>query len=234
MLETSEISVALQWATEIFGFTNVPKYYISPQNFLTAYRDGDSYSFVVKDDQFYGHTYGDNPPLDKRWQKVAVSGINPPSILECKPRYGFEFWAINTEATGAPLEVITDYALINSMLGEHAPDLSVRPGSDEEIFWGAVRNESGEIASLGALVQWKSKQFVLASVVTRIEDRGKGLASALSAGVAAHAHSLGISEVGLGVIDTNIAAQKAYEKAGYRCLAAFTNYFRESTDNQKA
>ena len=73
MLETSEISVALQWATEIFGFTNVPKYYISPQNFLTAYRDGDSYSFVVKDDQFY----------------------------------------------------------------EHAPDLSVRPGSDEEIFWGA-------------------------------------------------------------------------------------------------
>ena len=181
MLETSEISVALQWATEIFGFTNVPKYYISPQNFLTAYRDGDSYSFVVKDDQFYGHTYGDNPPL-----------------------------------------------------GEHAPDLSVRPGSDEEIFWGAVRNESGEIASLGALVQWKSKQFVLASVVTRSEDRGKGLASALSAGVAAHAHSLGISEVGLGVIDTNIAAQKAYEKAGYRCLAAFTNYFRESTDNQKA
>jgi ribosomal protein S18 acetylase RimI-like enzyme len=227
MLQTLEISVALQWATEIFGLTNVPRYYMSPKNFLTAYRDGDSYSFVVKDDQFYGHTYGDNPHLDERWQKVAVSGINPPSIFDCKPGNGFEFWAINTAETGAPLEVISDYALINSILDEHAPDLSVRPGGDEEIFWGAIRNQSGEIASLGALVQWKSKQFVLASVVTRSEDRGRGLATALSAGVANHAHSLGISEVGLGVTNTNIAAQRAYEKAGYRRLAAFTNYFRE-------
>ena len=225
--ETSEISVALQWATEIFGFTNVPKYYLSPQNFLTAYRDEDSFSFVVKGDPIYGHTYGPKPHFDPRWGKVAVADIHPEQVLECRPRYGFEFWASSTQATGAPLEIINDQSLINQILDEHAPDSSVRPGGSEEIFWGGIRNESGQVAAIGVLVKWQSGQYVLASVATRAQDRGKGLATQLAAGVAAHAHSLGIGEVGLGVRDNNIAAQKAYAKAGYTRLAAFTNYFRE-------
>jgi len=225
--ETSEISVALQWATEIFGFTNVPKYYISPNNFLTAYRNGNSYSFVVTGDPIYGHTYGANPHFDPRWGKVAVADIHPEHVLACKPRYGFEFWATTTADTGASLEILDDYQLINSILDQHAPDSSVRPGGSEEIFWGGIRNESGEFASLGVVVKWQSGQYVLASVVTRAQDRGKGLATALAAGVAAHAYSLGIGEVGLGVRDNNFGAQRAYEKAGFKRLAAFTNYFRE-------
>ena len=227
MQETSEVSVALQWAAEIFGFTNVPKYYISKENFLTAYRNENSYSFVVTGDPVYGHAYGPNPHFDERWGKVAVAGSSPERVLNCWPRYGFEFWATTTAPTGARLTILTDHALIDSILDEHAPDSSVRPGGSEEIFWGGVANEMGEIASIGVLVKWQSGQYVLASVATRAQDRGKGLATKLAAGVAAHAHSLGINEVGLGVRDNNFAAQKAYKNAGYQRLAAFTNYFRE-------
>jgi ribosomal protein S18 acetylase RimI-like enzyme len=224
MQETSEISVALEWATEIFGFINVPKYFIAPQNFLAAYREGDSFSFTLSGDPIYGQAYGPNPYLDPRWGRVSVSSSHPAQLFDPHPGMGFEIWAIQTSASGAPLEIITDYKLINSILDADAPDSSVRPGGDEEIFWGAIRNESGEIASLGVLTRWQSGEHILASVVTRAQDRGKGLATKLAAGVSTHAFSLGIPEVGLGVRADNYGAQRAYEKAGYQLVAAFTNY----------
>jgi len=66
----------------------------------------------------------------------------------------------------------------------------------------------------------------MASVVTRTQDRGRGYATALSKGIASHAHQLGIPLLGLGVRTGNLAAQRAYEKAGFRKLGAFTNYSR--------
>jgi len=231
MQETSEISVALQWATEIFGLSNVAKYYISPNNFLNAYRNGNSFSFTVKGNPVYGHAYGSAPHYDPRWGKVAVADFHPEQILGAKPRYGFEFWALATAAANvdshAAFEVITDTDLINQILDQSAPDSSVRPGGNEEIFWGGIRNEAGEVASIGVLVKWQSGQYVVASVATREEDRGKGYATALVAAMGARAHSLGIAEIGLGVRDNNFAAQRAYEKAGFTRLAAFTNYFQE-------
>ena len=231
MQETFEISVALQWATEIFGSSNVPRYYISPNNFLNAYRNGSSFSFTVKGDPVYGHAYGSAPYYDPRWGKVAVADVHPEQILGAKPRYGFEFWALQTAiANGDPrayFEVITDAELINQILDKSAPDSSVRPGGNEEIFWGGIRNEAGEVASIGVLVKWESGQYVVASVATREENRGKGYATALVAAMGARAYSLGIAEIGLGVRDNNFAAKRAYEKAGFMCLAAFTNYFQE-------
>ena len=227
MQETSEISVALEWATEIFGLSNVPKYYISPGNFLNAYRNGESFSFTVTGDPSYGHAYGNNPHYDPRWGKVAVADHHPQEILGAKPRYGFEFWALQTAPTGAMIEVLTDADLINVLLDESAPDSSVRPGGNEEIFWGGIRNTADEVAAIGVLLKWQSGQYVLASVATREEDRGKGYATALAAGISAHAYSLGIPEIGLGVRDNNVAAQRAYAKAGFTRLAAFTNYFQE-------
>ena len=109
----------------------------------------------------------------------------------------------------------------------HAPDSSVRPGDPEVIFWGGVRNEVGELAALAALVKWQSGFHLLSSVVTRAQDRGNGYATKLSGAMAAHAHSLGIKEVGLGVRSENFAAQRAYAKAGFKKLADFTHYFQE-------
>ena len=225
--ETHDAVVAWGWAAEILGEFNSARYYFAPETLLSAYKSDNSFSFTVKGEHYYGHTYGLTPYLDPRWTKVAVEGMKPDAILNLKRRYGFEFWGIRTAATGAPLEILTDMHEVSAILDEHAPESSVRPGGSEEIFWGGVRNAQGELASIAVLVKWQSGMHVMASVVTRREDRGQGLATKLSAGIAAYAHSLGIDEVGLGVRDINYAAQKAYAKAGYSRLGAFTNYFLE-------
>jgi len=229
--ETSDLSVAREWAAALLGEMNSARYYFSAETILAAYKSDDSFSFTVGGEQIYGQTYGPNPFLDSRWEKVAVEGVHPEAILDLKPRYGFEFWGIKTALVKAPpieiLSEMAEMAEINSILTDHAPDSSVRPGGNEEVFWGGIRNSRHELASLAVLVKWKSGMHVMSSVVTRSQDRGNGFATALSAGIAARAHLLGIEEIGLGVRDTNIAAQRAYAKAGFTRLGAFTNYFRE-------
>jgi ribosomal protein S18 acetylase RimI-like enzyme len=226
--ETSDAALAREWAAALLGEMNAAKYYFSPASLLSAYKSDHSFSFTVRGEQIYGQAFGPSPFLDSRWEKVAVEGVHPEAILDLKPRYGFEFWGMNTSlAKAAPIEILSDMAEVNSILTEHAPDSSVRPGGDEEVFWGGIRNSRFELASLAVLVKWQSGMHVMSSVVTRSQDRGNGFATALSAGIAARAHSLGIAEIGLGVRDTNIAAQKAYAKAGFTRLGAFTNYFRE-------
>ncbi len=225
--ETNDALVAQQWATELLGELNSAKYYFAPETLLSAYKTPDSFSFVVDGDLCYGQTYGPNPHLDRRCTKVAVEGIRPDSMGGLIPRNGFEFWGTKTSLRFTPIEILTDMAEVDSIIDEHAPDSSVRPGGTEEVFWGGIRNEQGDLASLAVLVKWQSGMHVLSSVVTRTQDRGKGLATVLSVGMASHSYSLGIDEVGLGVRDTNVAAQRAYAKAGFKRLGVFTNYFRE-------
>jgi len=226
--ETNDALVAQQWAAELLGELNSAKYYFAPETLLAAYKTPDSFSFVVDGELCYGQTYGPDPYVDPRWEKVAVEGVPPASILGLIPRNGFEFWGIKTSlVTTEPIEILTDMEEVNAIIDEHGPDLSVRPGGTEEVFWGGIRNEAKEMASLAVLVKWQSGMHVLSSVVTRAQDRGNGLATRLSVGVAAHAYSLGIDEVGLGVGDTNVAAQRAYAKAGFKRMGVFTNYFRD-------
>ena len=226
--ETDDALVAQQWAAELLGELNSAKYYFAPETLLAAYKTPDSFSFVVDGELCYGQTYGPDPYMDPRWEKVAVEGIRPASILGLIPRNGFEFWGMKTSlVTATPIEILTDMVEVNAIIDEHGPDLSVRPGGTEEVFWGGIRNEEGDLATLAVLVKWQSGMNVLSSVVTQAQDRGKGLATRLSVGMAAHAYSLGIDEVGLGVGDINVAAQRAYSKAGYKRLGSFRNYFRE-------
>src|ERR1019366_178646 len=228
MLEsTEELKTARQWAADLLAEKNAAKFYISEENFVRAYKQNGAFSFVVKGEPFYGQLYGEGGYFDERCTNVAAAGFKPDSIGALRQGVGFQVWEAMTTDSAARIELLTNADEINLILNEHAPDSSVRPGDSEEIFWGGVRNEVGELAALAALVKWQSGFHVLSSVVTRAQDRGKGYATKLSKAMAAHAHSLGIKEIGLGVRSENLAAQRAYEKAGFKKLADFTHYFQE-------
>ena len=223
---TEDFQLAKVWAEDLLGGQNVAKYYISEQNFEAAYKVDRSFSFIVKGEPFYGHLYGENPYLDPRCTDIAVIGkfSSPEFVVRGG---GFQFWEIDTQSVSAAIELLTNTEEIKALIAEHAPDSSVLPGDPEEVFWGGLRNATGELIACAAVVKWQSGLHVMASVVTRTEDRGRGYGTALSKGIASHASELEIPILGLGVRTGNFAAQRAYEKAGFKKLGAFTNYSRE-------
>jgi ribosomal protein S18 acetylase RimI-like enzyme len=224
---TQDLAVARTWAAQLLKDKNPAKYYISEENFVAAYKNDSSFSFVVTGEPFYGHLYGEGAYLDPRCSDLAVTPLGSLSNPEFAPRGGgFQFWEASTCESEMQIELLTDATEINLIIDEHAPDSSVRPGNAEVIFWGGLRNEAGQLAAAAVIVKWQSGFHVMASVVTRLEDRGKGYATKLSHGISSQAHSLGIDRIGLGVRPTNIAAQRTYEKAGFTKIGEFTNYSR--------
>jgi ribosomal protein S18 acetylase RimI-like enzyme len=89
-----------------------------------------------------------------------------------------------------------------------------------------VRNELGDVSAIGALVKWSSGSHVLSSVATVESMRGKGYATQLVQRFISKANQLGIETLSLGVAHKNIAAIKAYQKAGMIEIAQFTNYLK--------
>ena len=228
MLESTEdLSEARSWAQRALGSKNAAKYFLGEENFVIAYRDLSSFSFVINGESIYGQLYGPSAFFDERCQSIALADPTSESFLDLKQEGSSQFWEAITFDNGSKIELLKNSNEINEIIDEHAPDSSVRPGDPEEVFWGGVRNEHGELASLAALVQWQSGMHVMSSVVTRTQDRGKGLATQLSAGMVSHAYLLGIPKVGLGVREGNLAAMRIYEKTGFTKLANFTRYSRE-------
>jgi len=228
MLEvTEQFKEASIWAAEILGSKNTAKYYMASENFLVAYKSTESFTFVITGEPSYSQMYGPHPYFDERCDYLSVTGSEPDLLGKMQKGRGFQFWEAQAVNQDNYLELLTDADEINLLIDEHAPDSSVRPGDDEEVFWGGIRNDDGELIACAVLVQWQSGFHVMASVVTREAERGKGYATQLSSGMVTQAHALGIKEIGLGVRTTNIAAQRAYSKAGFRQLAEFTNYSRE-------
>jgi len=228
MLEvTDNLEDAKSWAQTALGAKNAAKYYMSTSNLIIAYREFGSFSFLTQDEYIYSQLYGPNAYFDDRCDYLSSRDDEIDLSGKMQSGRGFQFWEVMTTETGSPIDILRDSAEINQLIDEHAPDSSVRPGDPEEVFWGGIRNEAQELIALGVIVKWQSGFHIMASVVTRIGDRGKGFATKLSAGMIAHAHSLGIQEIGLGVRSTNLSAQRAYEKAGFKALAEFTNYSRE-------
>ena len=224
---TQDLEVARSWAAQLLKDKNPAKYYISEDNFVAAYKNHSTFSFIVTGEPFYGHLYGEGAYLDPRCSDLAATPVNSFSNPEFSARGGgFQFWEATTTSHDSRIELLTDAIEINAIIDEHASDSSVRPGDSEVIFWGGLRNEVGQLAAAAVIVKWQSGFHVMASVVTRSEDRGKGYATRLSQGILSHAHSLGIDLIGLGVRPTNIAAQRAYEKAGFKKIGEFTNYSR--------
>lgn len=228
MLKSTEsLSEAKSWAEEILGSKNSAKYFMAQENFVVAYKDLKSFSFVIQGESIYGQLYGPNAYFDERCQSIALADSANEIFGDFKRGGTSQFWEALTLDNGSKIELLQDATEINEILDEHAPDSSVRPGDPEEIFWGGIRNEEGELASLAALVKWQSGLHVMVSVVTRIQDRGRGLATLLSAGMVSQSNVFGIKEIGLGVRDGNFSAIRVYQKTGFKRLANFTRYSRE-------
>lgn len=147
MLEvTNELAEARIWAATFLGSKNAAKYYMSRQNFVAAYNVESSFSFIVKGEPFYGQLYGVNPYVDPRCTEVAILGKLESENFVVRGG-GFQFWEAVTTESGSPIEILRDAAEINQMIGEHAPDSSVRPGDPEEVFWGGIRDQEGELVA---------------------------------------------------------------------------------------
>ena len=63
---TDKLEDAKAWATEILGDQNSAKYYLSPENFIVAYKNNDSFSFLIDRDSLYSQMYGPNAYFDDR------------------------------------------------------------------------------------------------------------------------------------------------------------------------
>lgn len=228
MLEsTTHLGEAKSWAQVALGAKNVAKYYLAADKFVAAYRSENSFSFLLTSKPFYGHLYGPDAFLDSRLSEVAVADDALPSLPGFIKDEKFQIWEAITSSGESSLELLHDADEINSMIDEHAPGSSVRPGEKEVVFWAGLRSSEGVLMACAVVVQWSSGFHVLSSVMTRTEYRRKGLATQLCSEILAEAHSRGIATLGLGVRADNFAAQRAYTKAGFRRLAEFTNYSRE-------
>lgn len=227
MESTSDLATAQQWAAEYFSEKNVAKYFLDGEKFIVAHRTVDSYSFVLTHKPFYGHMYGPSAYLDPRLSEVAIADRELQLLPGFTPSEKFQIWEARTAPGKSSLELLEDVDEINALLDEHAPGSSIRPGEKEVVFWAGLRNSEGVLVACAVVVKWSSGYHVLSSVVTRSEYRGKGLATQLCSEFLSELYSRGIPTLGLGVRADNFAAQRAYEKAGFKALAEFTNYSRE-------
>jgi len=230
--QTSDINIALVWARELLGDLNGPGMFVSETNsesFIEAFVNADSFSFTMDSGFIYGHAYGPNPHIDSRWDKCAVAFSNfGPKFGHLEISNQFDTYSTNTEVIVGfeTIEELKDEDLIKNILDTHAPTSSTYPGNSEIIHWGCVRNSTGEVSAIGALVKWSSGAHVISSVATVESERGKGFATELTKRFISRANELGIKTLGLGVSHKNVAAIKAYKRAGMLEIAQFTNYLK--------
>jgi len=230
--QTSDLSTALDWSREQLGEINGPGIFVSEANakdFIEAFKTEDSFSFTMQSGFIYGQAYGPDPYIDPRWDKCGVAFNRfGPTFGHLEIANQFDTYGIDTKIIPSfeSIEELKDDALIKEILDNNAPNSSVYPGNPEVIHWGCVRNEAGEVSAIGALVRWSSGAHVISSVATVESMRGKGFATELVQRFISRANELGIKVLSLGVDHKNVAAIKAYQKAGMTEIAQFTNYLK--------
>ncbi len=140
-------------------------------------------------------------------------------------RANWDFYAIDTKQFLSNKAAITSSSdsEIAEFLKVHAPNSSVWPGDSEILFWGEKRSGE-ELASIGALVKWRTGQVMFASIATHTNHRGKGFAQQLVGEMLATAANQGINHIGLGVFAENVSAKRAYEKVGFKLVNEFSSY----------
>ncbi len=223
---TNAYAEAMEWAFELYGPLNVPRVWIPEKAFVEAVRDGHSLSFTRKTQEgFFGLGIGTQARILPTWNEFALAdnfeGQVPSEFIE---RHHWETHAIETREESYSLEIIEEDDVISAFLDEHAPDSSARPGNPEIQFWGCVRSDDGEIASIAAITQWESGEYMLSSVGTHSQMRGKGYAQKVIAGLLGLAYDRGIERVNLVVLSSNTAAISAYKKIGFKEIGKFLSY----------
>lgn len=200
--------------------------YAPAHRFIEAVVTETDLSFSVHDEDgtIFAMALGNQPVLLGADRIATSRGLVMDRDLY-KHRADWDFYSIDTDAFGGAEQATEskDDLGIKKLLEEHAPNSSVWPGDGEVIFWGELR-EGSELVATGTLVKWRTGEVMFASIATRSDFRGKGLAQKLVRQMLATAAQKGIGHVGLGVFAQNIAAKKAYEKVGFKLIGEFSSY----------
>lgn len=229
---TTDPVEALTWSNDILGDASAAAFFLAPSRFVSAERTGDSLSLSFSDDDGTGVLFGPQPPLRSEWSRCLVSFTNFGERLGELVKYDeWDFYTRPSEASSddSGVEVLRDDDTVTALLQTHAPHSAVWPGDQEIVDWFGLRDTTGRLVCVAALVRWESGWHVLSSVATVGDARGRGHALDLVRGVVHEAKKRDIAWLGLGVAHDNTSAQRVYVRAGFTLRSEFSNYRRPAS-----
>ena len=222
---TTDPARVREWSIELLGEGSPITFFLAPSRLVRARRTEDSLAVTLAGEGCFGLGFGPDVPIDDDWNACSIDRSvfgDRVGRLVANDRWDFLACDSSGSATDGILTVHDDER-VRAFLTAHAPRSSVWPPHPEVVDWYAVVDE-GEWGSIGALVRWESGRLVLASIATVENRRGRGLATRLVRGLVGEASRRGERWLGLGVASDNVAAQTAYERAGFLPRARFTHY----------
>ena len=104
---------------------------------------------------------------------------------------------------------------IVALIDEDSPRHSARPGDSDVLRWCVVRGDDGRLLACAALVEHVPGVAHLASIVTRADQRGRGLGRAVTAWITRRLLDGGAPVVTLGMYADNDVARRLYRDLGY-------------------
>lgn len=199
--------------------------WIPRDKFLYGVRLDTSLTLVREDKGKFGFGFGTNPKLPDSCSRFSIETKAHTSLsnsFEIKARWNAYVKTITPEIDleDLPEMTPTDEEITN-FLKTHAPDSSVMPGNSEIVQWATIASQ-GKLIGVAAICRWESGRYVVASVAIDKSQRGLGFGRSLMRRVDGVAYGLGIDQLCLGVMASNLSAIKLYEATGYRLLHEFS------------
>jgi ribosomal protein S18 acetylase RimI-like enzyme len=206
------------YADSPFFETWVPR-----EKFISADFDDLGNLLISREDNgVYGIAIGASPAIPGEWKNFSMEsqGIAAlPQDFKAVAEWD-SYWAPTVAGEYLVEEKSAD-SVIDEFLKAHAPQSSVFPGNEEVQEWVQI-HRNGELAGVAALCKWESGKLVIASVATHSEMRGQGIGKELMRKTLIAGDHHGAEALSLGVMHSNISAQRLYASLGFTLMHHFT------------
>jgi ribosomal protein S18 acetylase RimI-like enzyme len=199
------------------------KTWVPKSHFIELLHNEAGISVSREDDGIFAFALGDKSPVRADWQKISFERTSKwlsNAVALDMTEWEAHYISINPKPLYGLTKRLKDNEIAD-FLKVNAPDSSVFPGSDEIVHWTSLY-DGEHLVGVGAICRWQSGEYVIASVATDIDSRGKGFGKKLMELMKSDLSNLGISEVCLGVLSENSAAKKVYELVGFNELFKLT------------
>lgn len=158
------------------------------------------------------------PPAYNRWDWFFTA--TPPPL---QPGEDAVVWAVPE-----------DEPAIGALLDADSPRHSARPGEADVLRWCVVRGDDGSLLACAALVEHVPGVAHLAGIVTRRDQRGRGLGRAVTAWLTRQLLAEGAPLVTLGMYADNDVARRIYRALGYVEAHQFASGYLPGRSTQTA
>lgn len=199
------------------------KTWVPKSHFIELLHNEAGISISREDDGIFAFSLGVKSPIRESWRKISFERTSKwlPSVESSdKTEWEAHFIAIDPKPLFGRTKRLSD-SEITDFLKSNAPESSVFPGSDEIVHWTSLY-DGDQLVGVGAICRWQSGEYVIASVATDMNSRGKGFGKKLMELMKSDLANLGISEACLGVLSENLAAKRVYELVGFNELFKLT------------